>query len=96
MDERASTRRLWVLEYVNGHQFIGRFDGHWTRTRDLDAAALFSSKGEADNARQALLQEATDRISATGLRAIDMWWDFAGGLVVISEVEQITRLVGPE
>lgn len=96
MDTRASTRRLWVLEHVNTRQFIGRFDGRWTRTGDLDVAALFASPGEAENALQALLQEAYDRIHQTTPRAIPMWWDLAGGRVVVSEVEQITRLVARE
>lgn len=90
---RESRRTFWVLEYVNGQQFIGRFDGHWTRTRDLDVAALFTSQGEAENALQALLTEADDRLGQDDkVRPAQMWWDFKGGMVVVSEVEQITRL----
>ncbi len=97
MSDGESRRRFWVLEYVNGRQFLGRFNDRWTRTSDLDVAALFSSAAEADNARQALLQEAQDRVnqSSTSWPA-PMWWELHGGLVAVTEVEQVTRCVPRE
>lgn len=96
MSERDSIRNMWVLEHVNSRQFFGRFNGHWTRTGDLDVAAIWSSPGEAENALQALKQEAADRLAkAKEHWPSQMWWDVHGGLVVVREIEVITRLVEP-
>lgn len=87
-------RRFWVLEHANSRSFIGRFDSHWTRTQDLDVAAMFTSVGEAEQARQALLQEAADRCSrAQDNWPAQMWWDIHGGAVVIRAVEQTMRVL---
>lgn len=88
-----SVRHFYVLHYVNGDQFVGRFAGHWTRSRDVDAALLFTVKSEAENALCALLQEAADRCAKSKESwPRKMWWDFFGGLVVVAKVEQITRV----
>lgn len=89
---RHHRRTMWVLEYVNGHELFGRFEGHWTRTTDIDVAALWASHGEADNARQALLSEASDRLRRDD-QAHRFWFDIHGGVVAIREVEIITRVV---
>ena len=90
---RRIERSLWVIEHVNNQSFIGRFDGRWTRTYDLDSAALWHSEGEADNARQALLAEALDRVNNSKEQwPSDFWWDIRGGLVVVTEVSQVTTI----
>jgi hypothetical protein len=91
---RTIKRRMWVIEQVNSQTFIGRFDGRWTRTCDLDAAALWQSRGEADNAFQALLAEASDRCAnAKEHWPSQFWWDLYGGLTLIREVVQTTGVV---
>ncbi len=91
MEYEPIRRVLWALEYVNGRCFIGRFNEHWTRG-GLQSAALFPSPDEADQARQALLTEANDRIGQQP-HADQFWWDISGGLVLTREVEIVTRVV---
>lgn len=92
MNYGESTRAFWVLQYVNGRSFIGRFNGYWTSCGQIDAAALFHSRAEAENALQAFRAEAQERISNKESHAGQFWWDRYGGLVIVAEVEQITRM----
>lgn len=94
-DARATVKTFWALEYINGQQFIGRFNQHWTRGSSLAGAALFETKDEAEQALQALRQEAEDRINRQP-HAAQMWWDIHGGLTVVREVEQALRVLEPE
>jgi hypothetical protein len=86
-----SLRSFWVLEYVNGRRFIGRYFDHWTWGREIDTAVMFATEDDAEHARLALLAEAKDRISEKDSHAQQMWWDLYGGLVVVTEVERIVR-----
>lgn len=81
-------RMYYVIHAVSDGLLFGRFDGRWTATRDLAYAALFESAGEAENARQALLQEARDRRDDP-----EFWRPILGGLVVVAGVERTLRLV---
>ena len=91
MSESIESR--WVIEYVNGHQFVSRYADHWALTRELSAATLFRSGHEADKARSALWQEADDRLARSKEHLpAQIWWDVRGGLLAIQEVEIVTRL----
>jgi hypothetical protein len=84
---------FWVLHYVNGHRYLGRFDHRWT-LGDLAGAARFTTAGEASQGHQALLQEAADRLAKHKDHWPDqMWWDVYGGLVMVEEAEEVVRLV---
>lgn len=86
----SAKKELYGLFYVNGQQWIARAYEHWGRTKDISAAALFATEGEADCARQALLQEAEDRVVA-GTPSLPFWYDIKGGVVTIEPVEIVTR-----
>jgi hypothetical protein len=88
---RRIERSLWVIEYINGQQFIGRFDGR-SRTSDLDSAALWHSKGEAENALQALLAEAADRVARSKEQGRRICGGACGGMTVVREVRQVTSI----
>lgn len=88
------TRRMYGLLHVNSQQWLGRFNSHWGRTYDIDAAGLWASHGEADLALQALLQEAADRTARSREQwPTQFWWDVHGGLVTVERIDVITRFV---
>lgn len=90
-------KTFWALEYVNAHWFIGRAFGHWTRASHLDVAVLFDSENEAESARQAMFEEAVDRMKTDRARSSgDFWFNVYGGRVDVVEVEQIMRLRKPQ
>lgn len=90
-----SRRLFWALEYVNGRQWIGRFNDYWTRG-DIGAAQLFDALEVAESALQALLQEAKDRVSKSEATwPAQFWFDIHGGLVRVVEVERILQRSDP-
>lgn len=84
------SKRAWSLRYVNSQQWIGRFNGYWTRGNDIDCAAIYSTEAEAEQAIQALLQEGTDRLR-DDRPASRFWSEICGGIVEAVPVEILMR-----
>ncbi len=88
MSDDQSVTAGWVLEYVNAREFLGRYNGQWTKG-GIGTALILPSSEEAEQALDSLLSEANQRIRADGARRF--WFDLYGGLVVVTEVEVVTR-----
>jgi len=84
--------RFWGIEYVNGHQWIGKVDSHWT-LGDIGSAMLFRMEDEAARVRQAVYEEGADRIARKESVASQWWRDVTGGLLQVQAIEVVTRKV---
>lgn len=88
---QESIRAGFVLHYVNGDEFLARYDGHWAMSSSLDVAHVYESEASAEVALCVVLDEAREQVKGGNIFT-QFWLNIYGGLVRVEEIEIVKRL----